>query len=133
MTLDNFDLSNWVYLQRRNRDKLSEEQIAKLDSLEMIWEKTSERRKVIEVIQANDIDYKKNKNVLKGITLFELKAKIRYLQKNGINIVFEDELNKIFFASDEELFNMIGMNKHELLLKYLTRKDKESYIKSLQK
>ena len=55
------------------------------------------------------------------------------LQKNGIDIVSNEELNKIFFASDEELFNMIGMNKHELFLKYLTRKDKESYIKSLQK
>ena len=35
--------------------------------------------------------------------------------------------------SNEELINLIGIDYHTLLMKYLPRKDKEKYVKSLQK
>ena len=43
--LDNgFDLGDWVARQRRNKSKLSDEQIKKLDSIGMIWTALSEKQ-----------------------------------------------------------------------------------------
>ena len=132
-TPDNFDLNNWLYIQRKNKDTLDENQIKKLNALEMIWDNESERKKVIDIVEANGMDYKKNKNVLLGISLFEIKAKVRYLQKHGYEISTEEGLHQIFMVSNEELIKLIGIDYHTLLVTYLPRKDKESYIKSLQK
>lgn len=132
-TADGFDLSNWLYLQRKNKDDLDENQLKRLNAIDMIWDNTSERKKVIDIIEANGMDYKNNKNVLLGISLFEIKAKVRYLQKHSIAVNTEEGLHDIFRVSNQELINLIGIDYHTLLVKYLPKKDKESYIKSLQK
>ena len=77
------------------------------------------------------IDYKKNKMVIDAISLFEIKAKLRYLIKHGLSVCSEEGLHKIFSVSNEELINLIGIDYHTLLIKYLPRKDKEVYVKSL--
>ena len=132
-TSDNYDLGNWIYLQRKNKKSLSPERIKLLDSIEMIWDRKCERKKVLDVIDTNGIDYKANKSVLMGISLFEIKAKVRYLNKHNIAINTEDGLHSIFMVSNEDLINLIGIDYHTLLVKYLPKKDKEAYIKSLQK
>ena len=73
----------------------------------MIWDNESERKKVIDIVEANGMDYKKNKNVLLGISLFEIKAKVRYLQKHGYEISTEEGLHQIFMVSNEELIKLI--------------------------
>ena len=132
-TSDGYDLGNWIYLQRKNMNSLSPGRIKLLEAIDMIWDRNSERKKVLDVIDANGIDYKKNKNVLMGIALFDIKAKLRYLKKHNIEICNEEGLHSIFMVSNEELINLIGIDYHTLLMKYLPRKDKEKYVKSLQK
>lgn len=132
-TSDGYDLGNWIYLQRKNMNSLSPGRIKLLEAIDMIWDRNCERKKVLDVIDANGIDYKKNKNVLMGIALFDIKAKLRYLKKHNIEICNEEGLHSIFMVSNEELINLIGIDYHTLLMKYLPRKDKEKYVKSLQK
>ena len=104
-----------------------------LEKIDMIWERNCERKKVLDVIDVNGIDYKTNKNVLKGIGLFEIKAKVKYLLENGIEINTEEGLHEIFSVDSADLINLIGMDYHTLLVKYLSRKDKIAYMKSLKK
>jgi hypothetical protein len=132
-TSDSYDLGNWIYLQRKNKNSLSPERVQLLDSIEMIWDRKCERKKVLDVIDASGIDYKANKGVLMGISLFDIKAKVRYLNKHNIAVTTEEGLHRIFMVSNEELISLIGIDYHTLLFKYLPKKDKEAYIKSLQK
>ena len=132
-TSDGFDLGNWIYLQRKNLNELSEERKDKLNLIDMIWDAKSDRKKVLDVVETNDIDYKNNKVIIDALNLFEIKAKIRYLIKNGLSICNEEGLHEIFSVSNEELIRLTGMDYHTLLVKYLPKKDKEVYVKSLQK
>ena len=132
-TKDGFDLGNWIYLQRKNMDSLSQEKKDKLNAIEMIWDVKSDRKKVLDIVEVNGINYKKNKVVIDAISLFEIKAKIRYLISQGISISTEDGLHEIFNVSNDELIKIIGIDYHTLMVRYLPKKDKESYVKSLQK
>jgi hypothetical protein len=132
-TSDGFDLGNWIYLQRKNMDMLSEDKKRKLNLIDMIWDTKSDRKKVLDIVEVNGIDYKCNKAVIDAISLFEIKAKIRYLISKGISINTEDGLHEIFSVNNDELIKLIGIDYHTLLIKYLPRKDKEIYVKSLQK
>ena len=132
-TKDGFDLGNWIYLQRKNMNKLSDDKKAKLNLIDMIWDVKSDRKKVLDIVEVNGIDYKKNKVVIDGINLFEIKAKVRYLIRKGISINTEEGLHDIFNCSNEDLVKLIGIDYHTLMVKYLPKKDKEVYVKSLQK
>ncbi|MBR6820725.1 MAG: Helicase associated domain protein [Bacilli bacterium] len=132
-TNDGFDLGNWIYLQRKNVDKLSKDRIDKLNQIDMIWDVKLDRKKVLDIVEVSGIDYKKNKVVIDAISLFEIKAKLRYLTKHGLTVCSEEGLHEIFSVSNEELVNLIGIDYRTLLIKYLPRKDKEVYVKSLQK
>ena len=132
-TNDGFDLGNWIYLQRKNFNSLSEDRKNKLNLIDMIWDTKSDRKKVLDIVDVNGIDYKANKVVIDALSLFEIKAKIRYLIKNGISVSTEEGLHEIFSVSNEELISLTGMDYHTLLVKYLPKKDKEVYVKSLQK
>lgn len=131
-TSDGFDLGNWIYLQRKNMKGLSEEKFKKFNAIDMIWDVKSDRKKVLDIVEVNGIDYKKNKVVIDGISLFEIKAKIRYLISQGISVSTEEGLHEIFNVSNEELVKLIGIDYHTLMVKYLPKKDKEVYVKSLQ-
>ena len=131
-TSDGFDLGNWIYLQRKNMKGLSEEKFKKLNAIDMIWDAKSDRKKVLDIVEVNGIDYKKNKVVIDGISLFEIKAKIRYLISQGISVSTKEGLHEIFNVSNEELVKLIGIDYHTLMVKYLPKKDKEVYVKSLQ-
>ena len=131
-TSDGFDLGNWIYLQRKRDNILSDDKKKKLNQIAMIWDVKSDRKKVLDIVEVNGIDYKKNKVVIDAISLFEIKAKLRYLIKHGLSVCSEEGLHEIFSVSNEELINLIGIDYHTLLIKYLPRKDKELYVKSLK-
>ena len=132
-TKDGFDLGNWIYLQRKNMDTLSQDRKNRLNAIEMIWDTKTDRKKVLDIVEVNGINYKKNKVVIDAISLFEIKAKIRYLISQGISVSTEEGLHEIFNVSNDDLIKLIGIDYHTLLIKYLPKKDKESYVKSLQK
>jgi hypothetical protein len=85
-----YNLGAWIYLQRKNyiKNKLSEEQIGKLNLIGMIWNVSSNYSRIKEILQSMGINYRKYMSNLKQYSIIEVEAKIKYLISIGIK---EDE------------------------------------------
>ena len=49
ITEDGYNLGSWIYLQRKNMNSLSPGRIKLLEAIDMIWDRNSERKKVLDV------------------------------------------------------------------------------------
>ena len=116
-----YNLGAWIYLQRKNyiKEKLSEEQIEKLNIIGMIWNVSNNYSRIKEILQSRGINYRKHMSYLKQYSVIEVEAKIKYLINNGYAIIEESKLHEIFNMSDINMKIKYGVTKEDLIRDYL--------------
>lgn len=116
-----YNLGAWIYLQRKNfiKDKLTEEQIEKLNLIGMIWNVSDNYSRIKEILQNKGINYRKHMTYLKQYSVIEVEAKIKYLVDNGYAIIDGKKLHEIFNMSDINMKVKYGVTKEDLISKYL--------------
>lgn len=125
---DGFALGNWIYLQRKNKEELSPEQIRLLNEIHMIWDPKKDTNKIIELCNKYNINYKINKDILTHITYQEFYSKIRFLLSMDSLLVINDILHPIFTMSDEALETNYHTTREEIIRNYLPRTKKRGLI-----
>ena len=127
-TEDEFALGNWIYLQRKNKDKLSEQQIKLLNNIKMIWDLKIDSNKIIELCIKYNIPYKEYQSVLDHISYPEFYSKIRFLLSIDALLIINNKLHPIFTMSDEQLLENYSFTKEELIKNYLPRSKKRGIM-----
>ena len=116
-----YNLGAWIYLQRKNyiKEKLSEEQIEKLNLIGMIWNVSDNYSRIKEILQSRGINYRKHMGYLKQYSVIEVEAKIKYLINNGYAIIDKSKLHEIFNMSDIHMKLKYGVTREDLIRDYL--------------
>ena len=132
-------LGAWIQAQRQayknitlpedkriaNRLPLNEYQIKKLESIGMIWDIKQNKSDIEDFCKDNDIDIKKEINIIDHISFTEFKVKLSYLKDNGINIVDEKGLlHEIFSMSSMNMKLKYGVSLEDLVNMYGKEKNK---------
>ena len=116
-----YNLGAWIYLQRKNyiKEKLSEEQIEKLNIIGMIWNVSDNYSRIKEILQSRGINYRKHMSYLKQYSVIEVEAKIKYLISKGYAIIEKSKLHEIFNMSDINMKIKYGVCREDLIREYL--------------
>ena len=116
-------LGVWIANQRNLIEHGSERERL-LTNIGMIWSIRSNSKEVMEICNSYNIDYNKNKLVLKNISVEVLQSKIKFLLANNMCLVNSDgKLDKIFSISSVDMKERFGVTLEELINEYC--KDKE--------
>lgn len=116
-------LGKWIANQRNLVEQGSERERL-LTNIGMIWSIRSNSKEVMEICNRYNIDYNKNKLVLKSISVEVLQSKIKFLLANNMCLVNSDgKLDKIFSISSVDMKERFGVTLEELINEYY--KDKE--------
>lgn len=116
-------LGPWIANQRNLIEHGSERERL-LTNIGMIWSVRSNLKEVMEICNRYNIDYDKNKLVLKNISVEVLQSKIKFLLANNMCLVNSDgKLDKIFSISSVDMKERFGVTLEELINEYY--KDKE--------
>ena len=116
-------LGPWIANQRNLIEHGSERERL-LTNIGMIWSVRSNLKEVMEICNRYNIDYDKNKLVLKNISVEVLQSKIKFLLANNMSLVNSDGmLDKIFSISSVDMKERFGVTLEELINEYY--KDKE--------
>lgn len=116
-------LGPWIANQRNLIEHGSERERL-LTNIGMIWSVRSNLKEVMEICNRYNIDYNKNKLVLKNISVEVLQSKIKFLLANNMCLVNSDgKLDKIFSISSVDMKERFGVTLEELINEYY--KDKE--------
>lgn len=121
LTEDGYNLGSWIYLQRSYfaKEKLSEEQIEKLNLIGMIWNVSNNYSKIKEIFKSKGINYRKYIGQVKHLSIIEFEAKINYLINNGYAIIVDNQLHEIFNMSDINMKAIYGISREDLIRNYL--------------
>lgn len=120
---DGVSLGIWIANQRKLIEHGSERERL-LTNIGMIWSVRSNLKEVMEICNRYNIDYDKNKLVLKNISVEVLQSKIKFLLANNMCLVNSDgKLDKIFSISSVDMKERFGVTLEELINEYY--KDKE--------
>ena len=116
-----YNLGAWIYLQRKNyiKEKLSEEQIEKLNIIGMIWNVSDNYSRIKEILRSNGINYRKYMSYLKQYSVIEIEAKMKYLISKGYAIIEKSKLHEIFNMSDINMKIKYGVSREDLIREYL--------------
>lgn len=116
-----YNLGAWIYLQRKNliKDKLTQEQIDKLNLIGMIWNVSDNYSRIKEILRSNGINYRKYMSYLKQYSVIEIEAKIKYLLDKGYAIIENTSLHEIFNMSDINMKVKYGVTREDLIRNYL--------------
>ena len=116
-----YNLGAWIYLQRKNyiKEKLSEEQIEKLNIIGMIWNVSDNYSRIKEILQSRGINYRKHMSYLKQYSVIEVEAKMKYLISKGYAIIEKSKLHEIFNMSDINMKIKYGVSREDLIRLYL--------------
>ena len=120
-------LASWLGKQRLayKKNSLSDEQISKLESIGMIWNAKKNKSDIENLCKENNINIKKNKNIIDHISLTEFKVKLSYLKDNGMNIADEKGiLHEIFSMSSMNMKLKYGVSLEDLVNMYGKEKNK---------
>lgn len=116
-------LGKWIAHQR-NLVEQDSERGKLLTNIGMIWNIRSNSKEVMKICNRYNIDYDKNKLVLKSISVEVLQSKIKFLLANNMCLVNSDgKLDKIFSISSVDMKERFGVTLEELINEYY--KDKE--------
>lgn len=116
-------LGPWIANQRNLIEHGSERERL-LTNIGMIWSVRSNLKEVMEICNRYNINYDKNKLVLKNISVEVLQSKIKFLLANNMCLVNSDgKLDKIFSISSVDMKERFGVTLEELINEYY--KDKE--------
>lgn len=138
-TSDGEKLGSWVRTQRLaymmrgfNGEKtehqfspLTDEQVAMLESIGMIWDIKSNKSDIDDICKKNGIDGVKNRNIISHISFAEFKVKLSYLKDNNIDIVDSNGLlHEIFSMSSMNMKLKYGVSLEDLVNMYGKEKSK---------
>ena len=133
ITSNGENLGTWIINQRvayKNRGKsveernntfapLTDEQVQMLESIGMMWDVRKNKSDIEELCKNTGIDIKKNKDVIKHISLIEFKVKISYLNDNGMSVVdAKGLLHEIFSMSSMNMKLKYGVSLEDLISMY---------------
>lgn len=141
VTSDGDQLGWWLQGQKRgykNRSipkekrtkinpSLTDEQVRKLEALNMIWDFKDNTFKVRSICKdyLTYEEFKKYRVFLTRIPVRILEAKIRYCEELKMSLIVNKRLNHIFYVSNKNLEVEYGITIEELLARYeLTKKIK---------
>ena len=127
VTVNGEKLGRWISTQRITYKDgvLSNERIAKLESIGMIWDIKKNKSDIENLCKENNIDVKKNKDIIDHISSTEFKVKLAYLRDNGINIVDDKGiLHEIFSMSSMNMKLKYGVSLEDLVNMYGKEKNK---------
>lgn len=120
---DGVSLGIWIANQRKLIEHGSERERL-LTNIGMIWSVRSNLKEVMEICNRYNINYDKNKLVLKNISVEVLQSKIKFLLANNMCLVNSDgKLDKIFSISSVDMKERFGVTLEEVINEYY--KDKE--------
>lgn len=120
-------LGQWIGCQRKayngkSTNKISKEQIEKLESLGMVWDVKANKEDIANYLDNEcpvKIDKKINKDVLDRVSLIELKSKINFLLDRGEEIVdSKGVLLDIFKMSSVDILNKYGISLEYIIKTY---------------
>lgn len=132
-------LYNWLSTQRRayrnigftkenmkgTNNPLTEEQVKMLESIGMIWDTKRNKSYIEDLCKNNNIDIKKNKDVISHISYVEFKVKLSYLKDNGMRVIDENGLlHEIFSMSSMNMKLKYGVSLEDLVNMYGKEKNK---------
>ena len=112
ITEDGYNLGAWIYLQRKNysKEKLTDEQIDKLDMIGMIWNVSSNYSKIKDMFRNKGIYYRKYMPKVKHLSYIEFLVKFNYLIDKGIDIVTNNELHIIPIISNLSICSSVNFS-----------------------
>ncbi len=116
-----YNLGAWIYLQRKYlvQEKLTSEQIEKLNMIGMIWNVSDNYSRIKDILKDNGINYRKHMSYLKQFSVIEVEAKIRFLLDKGYAIIVDNQLHEIFKMSDINMKVKYGVSREDLIREYL--------------
>lgn len=131
-TKEGYKLGSWILNQKtayRNRSipkkertnrfaPLTDEQVLKLERIGMILNVKKNKSQIEYICEVYDINFEKNKKILKVIPASLLQAKIDYCLKNDIPLTINEELNEMFIMSGVNLYVKYGIEEKDLLNEY---------------
>ncbi len=121
------NLGGWINIQRKTykNEKISEEKIAKLNLIGMIWSHRKNKDQIQAICDSYSIDSKQNKKALNHISVQELQSKIAYLNENGMEIIDESgKLHEIFSMSNPDMQEKYKVELETLINTYYSNKTK---------
>ena len=126
ITSDGYNLGSWIYLQRKYfaKEKLSEEQIRKLNMIGMIWNISDNYSRIRELFKSNGINYRKYIGQVKHLSIIEFEAKLNYLITKQYAIISNNALHEIFNMSNIDMKIRYGVSREELIKEYIGLKKK---------
>lgn len=112
------NLGTWISTQRKYIS-LESERGKLLTKIGMIWNVKANKEEVNQLCLNNNIDIKKNKTILKHISIQELQVKIEFLKSHNIPIMDENGLlNDIFYISNQDIQEKYHISLEELINNY---------------
>ncbi len=116
-----YNLGAWIYLQRKYlvQEKLTSEQIEKLNMIGMIWNVSDNYSRIKDILKDNGINYRKHMSYLKQYSVIEVETKIRFLLDKGYAIIVDNQLHEIFKMSDINMKVKYGVSREDLIREYL--------------
>ncbi len=119
-------LGVWIARQRYIYNNLSEEKIADLEKIGMIWNIRRNTNEIYDICVLNQIDFDLNKECLKHINPKLMMLKINYLNANNIPLTNEDGiLHEIFKMSELNMLAKYKISNKDLFEKYDNNKCKK--------
>ena len=112
-------LGSWLRGQRIRFSSLTPEQKQLLQSIGMVWNVKKNKDEIISLCEINNINYNKNKQTLKHISIQELQSKIEFLKSHNIPIVDGNGLLiDIFSMSSPDMKEKYGISLEEIINEY---------------
>lgn len=115
-------LGEWIAFQKNfyKNNKLDSNKIKLLEKIGMVWAEKKYKNIEIPMICVNyNIDIDKNYDVLKNISIQELKIKIEYLKSNKIRLYNNNGiLHEIFNMSSKDMKKKYGISLEEMISMY---------------
>ncbi len=111
-------LGRWLLTQRQKCDQESKRGKL-LTQIGMLWNVKKNNSQINKICIENNIDYKKNKNILSHISVQELQAKIEFLNSHNIALTNTDGLLiDIFYMSSYNMIEKYKISLEEMINEY---------------
>ena len=122
------NLGSWIMTQRLKCDPSSERGIL-LCKIGMVWNIKKNKLEINNLCTQYNIDEKKNKRILKHISIQELQSKIEFLKAYNMPIINDNGLLiDIFSMSSPDIKEKYGISLEELISEYYIKNQKSKGV-----
>lgn len=120
-------LGNWIFTQKElyKKGHLTSDKIIALENIGMLWTAKQNNNEIIKLCNDYNIEFSRNKSILKHITIQELYSKIQFLIDNNIPLIDDfGVLHEIFSLSSDSMLDKYGYSLINLIDTYYKVKTK---------